>query len=1083
MKAFAFGSIYKARKFCESAALEMRLRDLSRTSGLLAFGVGCLGLIGWVVDAPLLKSFAPGLVAMKANTAFGILSASLSFLLVAKEGQTFGRRLALLLAGFVFVIGSVTLLQDLSGRDFGIDQLLFRDLSHEYDAVRPGRMAPSTACCFMLLGGMLVTICLGIHSRLSAPILMALSGTVGLVAILTLTEYIFGAAGSSGPIQTGLALNTAIAFLFLSFGLIARVRREHGWLWAMGRVDTLGFISGVLLLVLTASAVFSQTKRMMEAEGWVNHTRLVLYELQTLNATLLAQECGERAFLISGNPGIRLVQPESLSANLRSASELISDNASQLAALRRLEMLLERWSASHEKLEQDLKIGGPLLVRESFKESGAESMLKDCISVLRGMMDEEKLLLVQREAFSKQLSTTLFMLLPLGVLLSIATFSVAALVANFGMGEKAKAENAEFATKRRLASIIESSADAIVAKDLNSTITDWNPGAEVLFGYAAQEMVGKSISQIIPPERAFEEQDIIGRIRKGEQVPTFETVRVGKNGKEIMVSVTISPIRDAEGRIVGASKVARDITDRIKAEQALRASEERIQAVMENLVEGLVICSADEELLYWNRSGIAMHGFSDFDDLKGRLARFKDIFELSTLDGEALACDQWPMQRILRGETVREAELNISRKDIAWRRIFSYSGALVNGSKGEKLAFLTIFDITEKNASEEKLRRSEASMAAGQKIARFGTWELDLTDLKSLDSNLLRWSDECYRIFGIEQGGGGVTNEIFFDRVHPDEREVIRQAVQKAMEGEGDYGVEHRIVLADGSIRYIHEQANVIFDSKRRPKKIIGTAHDITERKLAEEQIKNLNAQLERRVQERTLQLESANKELEAFSYSVSHDLRAPLRAMNGFARALMEDFTEELPEEARRYVHTICNAAIRMGNLIDDLLSLSRLSRSPMTREEVRMNQLVQSCLDELAFMQKGRVVSMKLHDLPTCMGDISLLRQVWLNLLSNALKYTQKRSEAVIEVGSTSEAAGVNTYYIRDNGAGFNMMYAGKLFGVFQRLHRAEDYEGTGVGLAIVQRIIHRHGGRIWAEAEEERGAAFYFTIPEKL
>ena len=253
---------------------------------------------------------------------------------------------------------------------------------------------------------------------------------------------------------------------------------------------------------------------------------------------------------------------------------------------------------------------------------------------------------------------------------------------------------------------------------------------------------------------------------------------------------------------------------------------------------------------------------------------------------------------------------------------------------------------------------------------------------------------------------------------------------------------------------------------------------DVTKR--AEAQVHRLNTELEQRVIQRTAELEAANKELEAFSYSVSHDLRAPLRAVNGFAGIVLEDFGSHLPEEGRRYLERIRNGGRQMGELIDDLLGFSRLGRQPVDRQDVNMLELVQNVLEELKPQRAGRQVEIRVGNLPSCQGDLSLLKQIWVNLISNAVKYTRERTPAIIEIGCTREK-GEHIYFIRDNGAGFDMQYANKLFGVFQRLHRSDEFEGTGVGLAIVQRIVHRHNGRVWAQAELNRGATFYFTLEE--
>jgi PAS domain S-box-containing protein len=261
---------------------------------------------------------------------------------------------------------------------------------------------------------------------------------------------------------------------------------------------------------------------------------------------------------------------------------------------------------------------------------------------------------------------------------------------------------------------------------------------------------------------------------------------------------------------------------------------------------------------------------------------------------------------------------------------------------------------------------------------------------------------------------------------------------------------------------------------------LLGLGIDISDRKRAEEEVRRLNAALEERVRQRTAQLEAANKELEAFSYSVSHDLRAPLRAIDGFAQKLVREFGAQLPEEAARQLRRVRENARQMGQLIDDLLTFSRLGRQPLRKQTVGPADLVRQVLEELRPEREGRRVEIRAGSLPPCQGDPALLKQVFTNLLGNALKYSRKRDPAVIDVGAREgDRPGECVYFVRDNGAGFDMRYAGKLFGVFQRLHPVEDYEGTGVGLAIVQRIIHRHGGRIWAEGQVDRGAEFAFTL----
>ena len=252
-------------------------------------------------------------------------------------------------------------------------------------------------------------------------------------------------------------------------------------------------------------------------------------------------------------------------------------------------------------------------------------------------------------------------------------------------------------------------------------------------------------------------------------------------------------------------------------------------------------------------------------------------------------------------------------------------------------------------------------------------------------------------------------------------------------------------------------------------------------RALAVRRLRTENAALARSVRERTDQLEAANKDLEAFSFSVSHDLRAPLRGINGFSKILLENYSGKIPPEARTLLENVISSARLMEQLIEDLLNFSRSGRQPVVKQPVSLDDLVRLAADELAPEREGRAVEIRVEPLPGCFGDPALLKQVLVNLLSNALKFTRPRKRAVIEIGSGGAQPGERLYFVRDNGVGFDMEYSKTLFGVFQRLHRPGEFEGTGVGLSIVQRIIHRHGGRIWAEAAVDKGAVFYFTLPE--
>jgi light-regulated signal transduction histidine kinase (bacteriophytochrome) len=270
------------------------------------------------------------------------------------------------------------------------------------------------------------------------------------------------------------------------------------------------------------------------------------------------------------------------------------------------------------------------------------------------------------------------------------------------------------------------------------------------------------------------------------------------------------------------------------------------------------------------------------------------------------------------------------------------------------------------------------------------------------------------------------------------------------------------------------------FRTKRIIETIVNQASVVLKRQHVEEEIRKINDELERRVTERTANLEEANKELEAFSYSVSHDLRAPLRHINGYVELLSECFHDSLPKKEKHYLDSIADSAHHMGILVDDLLEFSRTGRQEMQQTRVEMNDVIQEALKIVDQDTTGRRIKWVIGRLPFVFGDHNLLQLVWINLLSNAVKFTRGKEKAMIEVGFR-EDKNEYLFYVRDNGVGFDMQYAHKLFGVFHRLHSSAEYKGTGIGLANVRRIILKHGGRTWAEAKLEKGATFYFSIPK--
>jgi PAS domain S-box-containing protein len=371
-------------------------------------------------------------------------------------------------------------------------------------------------------------------------------------------------------------------------------------------------------------------------------------------------------------------------------------------------------------------------------------------------------------------------------------------------------------------------------------------------------------------------------------------------------------------------------------------------------------------------------------------------------------------------------------------------------------------EILERKAAETLLQEA-------QQIARMGSWEWHP------DTGAVIWSDEVYRICGLLPKDFGGRSEDFLLSAHPDDRALLREGLEGARSTRDPLALDYRIILRDGSVRWLRVHGKVVLDGEGRPLRLVGTLQDVTDRKRSDQAIQDLNRELQARMSE----LAAVNQELEGFSYSVAHDLRAPLRAIDGFSRMLIEDCAGAIDANGRRYLDVISQNTRQMGKLIDDLLAFSRMGRKALEVYEIDMEKVVQEVFSSLKESHPDRGITLEMGPLPPGLGDPSMIRQVFANLLGNSVKYTRGRDPARIEVGARVEGD-ENLYYVRDNGVGFNQDYSHKLFGVFQRLHSAKEFEGTGVGLALVQRIVQRHRGRVWGEGKLGEGATFFFTLP---
>jgi len=508
-----------------------------------------------------------------------------------------------------------------------------------------------------------------------------------------------------------------------------------------------------------------------------------------------------------------------------------------------------------------------------------------------------------------------------------------------------------------LAAIVKSSDDAIVSKDLSGIVMTWNQAAERLFGYSAGEMVGQPVIKLIPPDRRDEERRILEKVSRGEIVETYETIRRRKDGTDVHVSLTVSPLFDGQGNVIGASKIARDITERVQQESVLTQSRERLrqalqyqEAIFSNIGEGLYTVNRQGLVVSMNRAAEQLFGWTK-DELVGR--KMHDVTHYKHPDGRPLpAEDCGGLQVLLTGVSLVNQEDVFIRKDGSFFHVI-YSASPIRS--GDDITGLVVVfrDVTEQRRAEDILRDRDRALTAA--------------------------NDEL-----------------------------------------------------------IHQKAG----------------------------------------------LAEANNELQSFSYSVSHDLRAPLRTIDAYVRIVEEDHGPHLNDEVRRCLGIVRKAAGQAGELIDDLLEFSRLGRVGMDLRRTKMTELVREAAEEYNLTQHRPAVDLTIHD-PMCHGDWRLLKLVWANLLSNAFKFTRGRARAHIEIGwlPDDRKPDACVYYVKDNGVGFDMKYVHKLFGVFQRLHLKDEFEGTGVGLAIVQRIVQRHGGRVWAEGKPDGGATVFFSLRKAI
>ena len=610
---------------------------------------------------------------------------------------------------------------------------------------------------------------------------------------------------------------------------------------------------------------------------------------------------------------------------------------------------------------------------------------------------------------------------------------------------------------REQAALLDLAHDAILLRGMDGRILFWSRGAVDLYGWSAEEILDKVAHTLLRTEFPISLEALQTSIQTTREWEG-ELKHICRDGSAIVVASRWSLLRDEQGEPVAIMEINRDITDRKQAEEALRKASHYTRSLIEASLDPLVTISREGKITDVNEATEKVTGVprqrligTDFSDYFTEPEKAREGYQKVFAQG---AVHDYPLAIRSASGVVTDVLYNAS--------VFSNDAGEVEG------VFAAARDVTERKRAELALKKAslytrsliEASLDPLVTISREGK----ITDVNEATENITGVSRQ--RLIGTDFSN-------YFTQL-----EMARAGYRQVF-ADGSV-TDYPLVLRhiSGKVTDVLYNASVFKNESGEVEGVFAAARDVTRRKRAEEEVRKLNEELEQRVAARTEELRVVNKELEAFNYAVAHDLRAPLRHIHGFTEMLVDEARPVLTDSCKHQLDTILDSVQHMSQLLEDLLKLSRLGRQELCKQVCSANGLMAEVINGLEPESKGREVEWRITNLPQVECDPALFKQVLVNLLSNALKFTRTRHPAIIEIGETiidGEAA----IYIRDNGVGFSMKYADKLFGLFQRLHRQQDFEGTGVGLAIVQRIMHRHGGRVWAEAELDKGATFYLSL----
>jgi signal transduction histidine kinase len=931
----------------------LRKSSLEWNLGALVAAMGVAVLVGWVFDITALKTMLPGRSAMKANTAVAFLLCGLAVAFAAGAPGVPRRRLVALLAGGAALIGGMAFAEELLSFNSGIDELLFRDPGGPSRVSRPGRMTPSTAFCFLAVAGALTLTVMPERLRLQLPLAAALSATAASIGLLFLVAdisnkmlgYRWGRANS-------MALHTALGFVCLGVAVLLRARRLRASSWALGGSGTAGLVAGVVLMLGAAELAASFAREMEDTISQVVRTQQTLQRLQEVRTHLRALESAQNAYLVLADDSLL----ESREASKTAVRDLVASlgnaprgEAPQPGQLEGLRQAIEQRLAFGDQMIAVRRMQGFEAARAIFASGEATALSSKITKFIAPMVQLERDRLAERQHRLRAVTVTTFLMLPIGSFLGLAALLSGLFFLEQGSDKRRRSEQALVRSQAQLQVVFDSMAEGVRVVDPSHAIVRMNPAGASFHGLIEPaQTLDAIVAQVDALSPAGDVLTVnewpTSRALQGDFVRNLELkFRRRDTGGVLVVEITTAPLPIEPGQPAHVVVTSHDITARTIAEAAIRESQDRLEKIVENLTEGLLIYGLKGELVHWNRAALSMYELAHDAAEAMTQQEARQTFELSTLDGAVVPFERWPMARLKQGEILHGLELRVRRIGQEWERVFSYGGALVRDSSDKPLAFLSV--------------------------------------------------------------------------------------------------------------------------------------NDVTARMTAELQLQQLNAELEQRVAQRTGELQAKTRELEGFCYSVSHDLKAPLRGIDGYSRLLADEYGDKLDADARLFIANVRKGTTQMNDLIEDLLAYSQQDRRTFVSAVVRLRPFIDDQIARRAADLTGVRLNVAVEDVRVRVDREGLAMAV-RNLIDNAIKFSSRSNPALIDIHSLSYADRC-VLTVQDNGTGFEMRHYAKVFELFQRLHRAEDYPGTGVGLAMVRKAMERMGGRVWAESEPGQGAAFHLEL----